>query len=158
MYNFLKVTSISELKENAKGLKYVSVGFRPLTMLPTGMVVFSNQKEKTRTLFGANGDIKADPLFEEVVSGAVKSGALVEGSIQSFQTTAYQPEGFQQPISSYTCVVFKGEIGVTYANRQLKNNYASVIDPNSGEITAPQNLDRPLTIQVESPTSLQDLT
>ena len=78
MYNFLKVTSISELKENSKGLKYVSVGFRPLTMLPNGMEVFSNQKEKTRTLFGANGDIKADPLFEEVVSGKVKSGALMK--------------------------------------------------------------------------------
>ena len=157
MYNFLKVTGISDLKENAKGLKYVTVGFRPLVMLPNGMEVFSNQREKTRTLFGANGDIKADPLFEEILAGKVKVGALVEGSIQSFQTTPYQPEGFKTPVTTYSCVVFKGENGTTYASRQLKQNYATVVDPTTGDLVAPQNLERPIGIDVQAPTSLQDL-
>jgi len=157
MYNFLKVTGIGEVKENAKGLRYVQVSFRPLTMLPNGMEVFSNQKDKSRILFGSNGDIKADPLFEDAIAGKIKPGAIVEGSIQSFQTTPYQPEGFNNPVSNYSCVVFKGEIGVTYANRQLKSNYACIIDPNTGDLTAPANLERPTSLQVGAPTSIGEL-
>lgn len=157
MYNFLKVVSVSDIKENANKLKYVTVQFRPLTMLPNGMEVFSNQREKTRTLFGTNGEIKADPLFEEVVSGKLKIGTPVEGAIFTFQTTPYKPEGFDKHVSTYTCVVFKGENPVTYANRQLKQNYACVIDPTSGELTAPENLQKPVTAPLVGTTTLSDL-
>jgi len=157
MYNFLKVVSISDLKQNAKGLKYFVIGFRPLTMLPNGLEVFSNQKEKTRTLFAANGEIKADPLYDDIVAGKVKIGALVEGSIYTFSTTQYQPEGFTNPVNSYSCVIFKGEDAVKYANRQLKQNYASVMDPSTGDVTCPENLEKPLSIEVAAPTSLQKL-
>ena len=155
MYELLKVTGIGEVKDNGKGLRYITLTFRPLMLLPSGTEVLSNQKEKSRTLFGANGDFKADPLFDDAVAGKVKRDTLVEGTINVYETTPYQPEGFQKQVTSFTCVVFKGENGVTFANRQLKANYACVVSSDSGMLTAPEQLERPTTIEVRHTTTVE---
>ena len=140
MYKFLKVTQISELKSNQEGLKYYVVSFRPCNILPSGLEVFSNQKEKTRVVFSDKDDSKGDPLFLEIMTKKLTVGSLVEGAIHIFNTTPYKPEGFDNPVTSYSCVCFSGENPVKQANRQLKNNEACVVD-ETGNITAPDQLN-----------------
>lgn len=146
MYKFLRVVAIGDLKEK-NGLQYRVVSFRPVTQLITGDQVFSNQQEKSRTLFEAHDDFKADPLFTEIKNGNIKLGSLVEGTITRFETTEYQPEGYAKPITSYTCVVFSNENGTTYANRQLKDNFACVVDPITGSLTNELQTMKPLMAQ-----------
>lgn len=147
MYKFLKVTAIGDVKTGEKGLQYRVVSFRPIAQLPSGESVFSNQDDKSRTLFEAHDEFKADPLFTEIKNGNVKIGSLVEGTIHRFETTEYQPEGYERPISSYTCVVFANENGLAYANRQLKANYACVVDSETGVLTAEAQTVKPVMAQ-----------
>lgn len=148
MNNFLKVSKIGDLKTGKDGLNYVQVWFKPMTMLSGGQEVFSNQKEKSRILFGENGESKGDPLFEEVQTKRLIRGSIVEGQLFQFNTTEYQPEGYEKPVTSYSCVVFKGENAITYANRQLRDSYACVIDPVTSEVSNPSQLERPVTVKV----------
>lgn len=146
MYQFLAVSRIGELKTSLKNNgDYRQVWFRPLTMLPNGVKVFSNQSEKSRTLFGAHDDFKADPLFTSIQAGELKEGALVEGTIVKFNTTEYKPEGFNQPVTSYTAVVFSNEDAVKVANRQLKQSFACVVDA-SGSLTNADQLEKPVGV------------
>lgn len=143
MYNFLKVVEISDVQVGKSGNKFLKVWFRPVAMLPNGTEIFNNQQAKMRNLFAAHDDFKADPLYDDIVSGKIAKGTLVEGKIVRFDTKEYQPEDFDRTISSYTCVVFANEDGVAYANRQLKNNFTCVVDGLTGELTAPNQCDRP---------------
>jgi hypothetical protein len=139
MYKFLRVTAIGDVKRNEAGLEYRQVWFRPILQLESGVEVFSNQQDKSRTLFDAHDTFKADPLYAEMKAGNIKVGTLIEGSIQRFDTTPYQPAGYQKPVTSYTCVVFASENGLTHANRQLKANEACVVD-STGNLTASEQL------------------
>lgn len=139
MYRFLRVTSIGDIKKK-DGPEYRQVGFRPVTQLPTGETVYNNQQEKSRTLFEAHDNFKADPLYADIKAGNIKVGSLVEGTVVRFETTPYQPDGFDKVITSYTCVVFSNENGLAYANRQLKANEACVVDGMTGALTAPEQL------------------
>lgn len=141
MYKFLRVTAIGDVKKK-DGPEYRQVSFRPIALLPTGESVYSNQLDKSRTLFEAHDNFKADPLYADIKAGNIKVGSLVEGTITRFETTPYQPEGYDKVISSYTCVVFSNENGLAYANRQLKANEACVVDPNTGALTAPDQLQK----------------
>jgi hypothetical protein len=147
MYKFLRVTAIGDIKKNPEGLEYRQVWFRPTAQLVTGDQVFSNQKEKSRTLFDAHGEFKADPLYQDIKAGNIKIGTLVEGTIVRFETTQYQPEGYDKPISSYTAVIFANENPVVYANRQLKDNFACVVDPSTGGLTNEAQIIKPLMAQ-----------
>lgn len=139
MYKFLRVTAIGDVKKK-DGPEYRQVWFRPVAQLASGEEVYSNQQEKSRTIFEAHDDFKADPIYSDIKAGNIKVGSLVEGTIMRFETTPYQPEGFDKVISSYTCVVFSNENGLAYANRQLKANEACVVDANTGALTAPDQL------------------
>ena len=147
MYKFLRVTAIGDVKKNSAGLEYRQVWFRPTAQLITGDQVYSNQQEKSRTLFEAHGEFKADPLYTDIKNGNIKVGTLIEGTIARYETTQYQPEGYDKPISSYTCVVFANENGISYANRQLKDNYACVVDPFTGGLTNEAQTTKPLMAQ-----------
>lgn len=143
----LKVTHIGETKQTSSGQKYLSVTFKPLILLESsGSEVFSNQKERQRILFGSKDNNKGDLLFSEIQKGSLKIGSIVEGTIQTFNTTPYQPEGYEKEITSTTIVVFSGENGLTIANRNLKQNFASVVDEN-GNVTNPEALERPTVIK-----------
>lgn len=147
MYKFLKVTAIGDIKKNPEGLEYRQVTFRSIAQLPSGDSVFNNQDPKPRTLFEAHGDFKADPVYSDIKNGNIKLGSLVEGTIQRFETSPYQPEGYEKPITSYTCVVFSNENGIHYANRQLKENYACVVDGLTGALTNEAQTMKPLMAQ-----------
>ena len=149
MYKFLKVVEIGDLKESKtnKGQQYRTLKLRPITVLPNGSQVFNNEPERSRTIFGEFEDFKADPLFTRIQAGELKRGGDVEGEVRHFQTTEYKPEGFERSITSYTCVVFSNEDPVKYANRQLKNNYACVIDMETGALTAEKQLEKPTTAE-----------
>lgn len=153
MYRFLTVSKIGDLKVSTKnGGEYRQVWFRPLTMLPNGVKVFSNQAEKSRTLFGAHDDFKADPLFTAIQAGEIKEGVAVEGTIVKFNTTEYKPDGFTTPVNVYTAVVFSNEDAVKVANRQLKQSYACVIG-DGGVLTAEEQLSKPVTASLSFATS-----
>lgn len=141
MYKFLKVTRIGDIQKK-DGPEYRQVWFRPALMMATGESVFSNQQEKARTLFEAHDDFKADPLYADIKAGNIKVGSLVEGSIVRFETTSYQPAGYENSVNSATYVIFSNENGLTYANRQLKNNGACVVDSVTGALTAPEQLEK----------------
>ena len=144
MEKYLSVVKIGDLKEsNSTKGDYRQVWFKPINYLQNGQKVFSNQAEKSRIIFGPHDDSAGDPLFQSIQAGEIKEGTLIEGGIYKFDTTEYQPEGYDRPVSSYTCVVFSNEDPIKYANRQLKNNYACVIDVASGMLTAEQQLVRP---------------
>lgn len=144
MYKYLRVALIGDVKRNAAGLEYRQVWFRPITQTATGETIFSNQDEKARTLFAAHDSFKADPLYDDIKNGNIKTGSLVEGSIQRFETTPYQPDGYTKPVTSATYVIFSNENGVSYANRQLRDNYSCVVDTSTGGLTNPQQLEKPL--------------
>ena len=157
MYEFLKVTEVGEVKENATGLRYATIKFKPSMMLNNGMEIFSNEKEKSRTLFGAHDEFKSDPLFDEAAKGTLRAGALVEGTINTYDVFPYQPKGFEKPVTTFTCVVFKGEDGAKYADRQMKNNDSSVYNPNTGELMSPKQTVKSTFVDVETVTGINDL-
>jgi hypothetical protein len=144
MYKFLRVTAIGDVKKNGEGLEYRQVWFRPIAQLVTGDQLFSNQKAKSRTLFEAHDQFEADPLYSDIKASNIRVGSLVEGTIQRFETTPYQPEGYDAPVTSATYVIFSNENATNYANRQLRDNYACVVDPLTGGLTAEAQLDKPL--------------
>ena len=144
MEKYLSVVKVGDLKEShSTNGQHRQVWFKPVNYLSTGQKVFSNQAEKSRTVFGPHEDSKGDPLFQSIQAGEIKEGALIEGGIYKFETTEYQPEGYERPVSSYTCVVFANEDPIKYANKQLKNSYACVVDMASGTLTAENQLVRP---------------
>ncbi len=145
MLRFLKINQIEKEKPlKDKSGNYIQVYFEPLTMLPNGTQVFSNQTPKSRCLFGPSKDSKGDALYSSITKGEVKVGSLVEGSIQKFDTTEYQPEGFENPVTSFTTVVFSNENPTTVANRQLKQNYACIVE--NGVLTAEEQLKKPMKV------------
>lgn len=150
MQKLLKVTAIGDMKTNSSGLNYYQVWFSPLTILESGQQIFSNQQERHRVVFDAHDEFKGDSLFREIKNREIKVGSLVEGTVSRFDVYPYQPEGYTNPVTSYTCVVFSNENGITYANRQLKANYSCVIDPLTGTATNEAQLVKPFMAQSAS--------
>lgn len=156
MYKFVKITEVGEVKHNEKGLQYVQIWVSPSIMLANGAEVLSNQRPKSRVLFGSSENGPGDPLFEKALTKKLTTNQLIEGSIETFTTTSYQPEGYDNPVNTYSCVVFKGENALKIANRALAKSFASVVDEN-GTITAPENLERPVQAPAVTRGSLKQL-
>jgi hypothetical protein len=88
--------------------------------------ILSNNNNRTRNVWGEGHTedgvlIKADALFSTITPGA-----LVEGSFHTFTTTPYTIN--DREVTQYSCVVFSNEDAVSYANRNLKSNNATVIN------------------------------
>lgn len=143
---FLKIASISDLKEGKNG-NYIVVKFHPKYMLQDGTAIASALSEGSRTVFGAstgpNGEqYKEDGLFRDIMNGSVKVGTLVEGELCRVQTTPYKIPDVDRTVTSYTCVRFAHENLIDYVNQQLKPLYACMV---SGEhLTAPDQLNKPV--------------
>lgn len=126
MQNFLKVTAIIN-KADKNGRPFQQVTFREIQYLPTGQEILTS-KMRTRNLWSSTEDQKGDTLY-----GQLKVGSMVAGSIQSFDTTAFEIDG--RTVNKTTLVIFDGENPVSYANAQLKRNNACVVDEH-GQPTA----------------------
>lgn len=136
----LKVQQISDLKTDKRGRKFYTLKFTTTTILH-GLTIFSNQSPKTRNIWGEFTDesgntFKADSLFNDIVSGNLVAGALVEGSIYNFQTTPYELDN--RTVNSYSTVIFDNENPHNVANRELRDAFASTIDGDV--VVAPNNL------------------
>lgn len=136
----LKVQQISDIKTDKRGRKFYTLRFTTTTILH-GLTIFSNQAPKTRNIWGEFTDesgnvFKPDSLFNDIVSGNLVAGALVEGSIHNFQTTPYELDN--RTVNSYSTVIFDNENPHNVANRELKDSFASTIDGDV--VVAPNNL------------------
>jgi hypothetical protein len=145
--NLIQVVAVSEMKTAKNSRQYQVVQFKELdkqTVINGRTVnVKSNSSIRTRNIWGTGVttdgvEIKADVLFNDL-----KAGDVVEGSFHTLSTTDYTiGEGESaRTVNTYSCVVFSNENAITYANRQLKQNNATVI--NAEAVTfAPQELEK----------------
>lgn len=143
MNNLIQVVSVSEIKTASNGRQYQTVVFKELdktiTLNNRQFTVKSNSNNRTRNIWGvgatADGvEIKAEKLFSNLVVGDI-----VEGGFHTFETTPYAIN--DREITSYSCVVFSNEEPVSYANRNLKSNNATVVDKNAVTLV-PQETER----------------
>lgn len=147
----LKVTAISDTKEDKNNRKYVVVSLKPVRQF-MGREVISSGKDRTRILWDkteleGGKTIPATPLFLSYQKGELKVGDIVTGQIVTFDTTPYNLGG--KDITTFTTVVFEGENPVTVANNQLKQQKASTVVDSA--VTAPENLENnKLVNQTES--------
>lgn len=125
MQTFLKVTSITP-RQDKNGRAFQQVSFNEVKFLGEREVKTGNTR--TRNLWSTTPEIKGDNLYNQLILGD-----LVAGSIQSFNTTAFDVDG--RTVNKTTLVIFDGENPVTYANQQLKRNGAVVVDEH-GQMTA----------------------
>lgn len=141
--NLIQVVSVSEIKTAKNNRPYKVVVFKELdkTIKLNGreVTVKSNNNNRTRNIWGEGHTedgvlIKADALFSNI---AVND--IVEGSFHTFQTTPYAIGDKQ--VTQYSCVVFSNEDAVTYANRNLKQNDATVLNSEAVSL-APAETER----------------
>ena len=131
MNTFLKVTEVVNRKDK-NGRPFQTVTFSEILYLSAGQVVLTG-KTRTRNLWSSTEEIKGDTLYNQL-----QVGSMVEGSIQSFDTTAFEIEaqdGTTRSVNKTTVVVFGFENPIAYANAQLKRNNACVVNEH-GEPTA----------------------
>lgn len=137
MTKFLKIVSISETQQDKNGRGYVKVTFQPITVLGNGMKIGSNQKPLSRVLWDKNSEGKfGDQLYFDILTKQIGVGDGVEGSTCTVNCTPYVID--DKEVTTYSFVCFAHENPQTYANRQLKNNRASVVIGDL--VTAPENL------------------
>ena len=144
----LKITHISEIIPAKNGRPYCTVRFESSNSQPDGTPILSAIGEGTRTVFAAfqdkeGNDFKADQLFTLIARGQAKVGMLIEGQVVKVRTTPYRILGSDFDSQSYTCVIFSHEDMIAYINKQLKNNYACVVD-EYGVVTAPEQTLKPV--------------
>ncbi len=141
MQTFLKVLSVDNRKDvNDRPYQLVQFEqFKTVTIAGVDKIVKSNMPSRARVLWGPDpaGQIKEDGLF-----GNLNVGDIVDGHIQTFNTTPYTV-GERSNLTTYTCVVFEGENGVSVANRNLRSNNAAVVDEH-GQITSKVNTPKPV--------------
>lgn len=126
MQNFLKVTAIiNRADKNSRPFQQVT--FNEVGYLPTGQEILTS-KVRTRNLWSSTEDQKGDSLFNQL-----KVGSMVAGSVQTFNTTAFEIN--DRVVNKTTLVIFDGENPISYANSQLKRNNACVVDEH-GQPTA----------------------
>lgn len=125
MQTFLKVISITP-RQDKNGRPFQQVVFNQVNYLGEKEIKTGNTR--TRNLWSTTPDVKGDNLYGQLVVGD-----LVTGSIQSFNTTAFEVDG--RTVNKTTLVIFDNENPVTYANQQLKRNGACVVDEH-GQPTA----------------------
>ena len=135
MQRMLRVASVNTTQETAKnGAPYIKMSFVPFN-LREGVSIYSNQKERTRTIFGPHkdGDVefKADGLWSDAINGHIKPGAIVEGEVLSFDTTPYKIG--DRDCNKTTVVVFAGEDPIKVANSQLRGEASVII----GDVVTP---------------------
>ena len=133
MYSFLQVAKI-ENKTTDTGRKFQTVTFRPVKFF--GNMQVASQEVRTRNIWGEtkleNGDvIKADGFYNNLTVGQ-----LVEGTIETFNTTPYNIG--DNEVNTWTGVIFSNEKGINVANKQLKNKNAKVITTEFSVAAAPQ--------------------
>jgi hypothetical protein len=141
--NLIQVVSVSETKTAKNNRPYKVVVFKELdrTIKLNGrdVTVKSNNNNRTRNIWGEGHTedgvlIKADALFSNI---AVND--IVEGSFHTFQTTPYIIG--DREVTQYSCVVFSNEDATTYANRNLKQNNATVANTEAISL-APADAER----------------
>lgn len=132
--NLIQVVSVSEVKTAKNGRPYKTVVFKEMEKSTIiggkNITIKTNSLNRTRNIWGEGHTedgvlYKADALYNDI-----KVGDYVEGSFHTLATTPYtigEGESARQ-VSSYSCVVFSNEDVVSYANRQLKSNDATVIN------------------------------
>jgi len=128
--NYIQVLSVSEVKTAKNGRLFQTVIFKELAKqinLGGRMVdVKSNNSTRTRNIWGAGVtpdgvEIKAEALFQNL-----KAGDVVEGGFHTVATTDYLIG--DRTVNTYSCVVFSNENVNSYANRQLKQSEATVVN------------------------------
>lgn len=142
MSTFLKVTAIQNSKAT-NGRAFQKVTFQEVQYIGNMAVVTA--KVRTRNLWaeGQTADgkpVKADALFNQL-----QVGQLVAGSIETFNTTTFEIDG--RSVNKTTQVVFDGEDAVRYANSQLRQNGAVVVDEH-GQPTAQLTTNRVVVNEV----------
>lgn len=139
---FLKITGMTAVQKAVNGREFKTVEFTEVQYFEGIGHILTNKPSRKRNIWNEFTDdqqrvFNADPLFS---TGQV--GAIVAGEIISYPTTPYfvaRPDGSKGPqANKLTTVVFDGEDGVAYTNRQLRRNGACVLDGDT--LTAPDNL------------------
>lgn len=125
MQSFLKVTDVQN-KADKNGRPFQTVTFSEIKFLPNGQEILTG-KTRTRNLWSTTPEVKGDTLY-----GQLTKGSLVEGSIETFNTTTFVVN--ERDVNKTTLVVFSFENPVSYANQQLKRNGAVVVDEH-GQLT-----------------------
>lgn len=145
--NLIQVMAVSEMKTAKNNRQYQVVQFKELdkqTVIGGKTVnVKSNSSIRTRNIWGEGVTpdgvvIKADVLFNDL-----KAGDVVEGAFHTLSTTDYTIGTGEsaRTVNTYSCVVFSNENAITYANRQLKQNDATVINAEAANLV-PQEAER----------------
>lgn len=136
--NLLKVTDIQNGKDKS-GVGMQKLSFTRSVSDDKGEI-FSAEKTRVEVIFDertlADGTkISAHPLY-----GKLSKGARVLGTIETLETSPYQPEGFDKEQTKITLVVFEGENALGKAALKLREYAAGPIDPTTKEpiILAPR--------------------
>lgn len=138
MQNFLEVTAINN-RADKNGRPYQQVTFSQVNYFGERKIKTGNVR--TRNLWSTTPGVKGDNLYGQLVVGD-----LVAGSIQSFNTTTFVVN--EREVNKTTLVVFDFEDGVKYANSQLKQNGACVVDEH-GQPTATFSLPQVVPVGVD---------
>ena len=137
MQKLMRVSSISELKEDKRGRPYYTVKFLPANETDKGQQVFSALGEGTRNVsdefIDDKGNIfKADTLFKEITANRLQLDALVEGQVVKVNTSDYFIEGDPRPKNTKTYAIYDHEDLVKYVNADLAPD-ACLIDDDGNE-------------------------
>ena len=136
---------MTAVQKAVNGREFKTVEFTEVQYFEGIGHVLTNKPSRKRNIWNEFTDdqqrvFAADPLF-----ATGQMGAIVAGEIITYPTTAYhvaRPDGSKGPqANKLTTVVFDGEDGVAYTNRQLRRNGACVLDGDT--LTAPENLEIP---------------
>lgn len=132
--NLIQVVSVSEMKTAKNSRQYQVVQFKELnkeTIIGGKTVsIKSNSNVRTRNIWGPGVTTDGVEIKQDVLFNDLKAGDVVEGAFHTLSTTDYTIGMGEsaRTVNTYSCVVFSNENAITYANRQLKQNEATVIN------------------------------
>lgn len=116
----LTVQSI-ENNEASNGRKFQTVVFSENKFLGTMQIKTRNIRTRNLWDVSTDGKVRADGYYNNL-----RIGDIVEGQVIRFNTTPYKVG--ERMVTEWTGIVFSDENPVKYANSQLKNNEACVLD------------------------------
>ena len=155
-FTMLVIISISGVQKATTGREFKQIEFaeKIFIQLPgqSAQEQLTNKPSRKRNVWNAfkderpgmnNAEFAADPLF-----ASAKLNLSVAGSIETVHTTEYtitRPDGTKgRPAYKLSGVIFEGEDALSIFNKQLARNGACVVNAETGEQTAPEQVGKVL--------------